>query len=167
MTDYAVAMNRKPDGTFVLRIPALCLIVEDASLETAWTRLETEKQDLIRRHADIGAEGDLPKPPSDTGNRDLKKFALKTGIVALAACMIVAAMAFSFSYAVREPLRKSGLKLGRAAIAQLEDGLRDAARNELTPERREKIRMLVAEAAPALKPYITELRPLFAEACRP
>ncbi|MBX9634305.1 MAG: hypothetical protein K2X44_04920 [Magnetospirillum sp.] len=166
MSDYPVIVERDAAGGFVLRIPALCLVVVDATLDRAWTRLETEKAELIERHRRIGAEGDLPAPvQTAAGDRDLRRFALKAAIIAVMAGVIVAGAAFSFAYAVREPLRKVGAKLGRAAIAQVETGLRQAASEDMTPERQEELRRLVAEVAPKLKPYVAELRPLLAEAC--
>ncbi|ARJ65934.1 hypothetical protein WV31_09840 [Magnetospirillum sp. ME-1] len=167
MTDYPVILGRGAAGGFVLRIPALSLVAEGDSLDAAWAALEAEKADLIERHRRVGALGDLPQPtgPASASERDLRRFALKAAIVAGAASLIIAVAAFSFAYAVREPLRKAGLKLGRAAIAQVETGLRQAATEELTPERQQELRRLVAEATPTLKPYMRELRPLLAEGC--
>lgn len=170
MKDYPVIVLRRPEGGFVLRIPALCLVVEAATLDDAWTRLEAEKALLIERHARIGALADLPPAdPSGSGpvpaDAGLRRFALKAAIIAAALVVVLVGAAFSFSYAVREPLRHAGARLGRAAIAQIETGLVEAARQDLTPERRQHLRALMAEAAPALKPYVAELRPLFAEAC--
>lgn len=167
MTDYPVILGRSADGGFVLRIPALSLVAEAASLDTAWAALEADKTDLIERHRRVGAEGDLPRPegPVSAPDRAVRRFAIKAAIVAATASIMVAAAAFSFAYAVRDPLRKVGLKLGRSAIAQVEAGLRQAAAEELTPARQQDLRRLMAEAAPALKPYVRELRPLLAEAC--
>jgi hypothetical protein len=167
VTDYPAILGRSTDGGFVLRIPALSLIAEADSLEDAWAALETAKADLIERHRRIGALNDLPRPtaPAPDTERDLRRFAIKAAIVAATASLLIAAAAFSFAYAVREPLHKAGLKLGRAAIAQVEAGLRQAATEELTPKRQQELRRLVAEAAPALKPYVRELRPILSEAC--
>ena len=167
MSGYPVTMVRTDRNTFVLRIPALTLVVERPTLDEAWTALEAEKADIIERHRRVGAEADLPKPDSPASPADprLRRFALRAAIVTAAASIVVAAAALSFAYAVREPLRKVGLKLGRAAIAQVESGLREAAQTDLTLEKQEALRRMVADAAPALKPYARELRPLLAEAC--
>lgn len=164
MTDYPVILGRQADGTFVLRIPALCLVVEDASLDAAWARLEADKAEVIARHRRVGAERDLPAPRSPEGG-DLRRFILKVAIAALAASIVMAGAAFSFTYAMREPLHKVGLKLGRTAIAEIGRGLHQAAESEMTPERQAEFRRLVAAAAPRLKPYLAELRPVLAEVC--
>lgn len=168
MADYAATLTRSRQGGFVLRIAALALVVERPTLDEAWTALEAEKADIIERHRRVGAEADLP-PPGGTApaaaESGLRRFAVKTALVTLAVTIILAAAALSFAYAVREPLHKVGLKLGRAAVARVEWGLTEAARAELTPEKQESLRRLTAEAVPALKPYVRELRPLLAEAC--
>jgi hypothetical protein len=168
VTEYPVILGRSADGGFVLRIPALSLIAEAARLEDAWVALEALKADLIERHRRIGALDDLPRPTApepSPDQRDLRRFAIKAAIVAATIGLLISVAAFSFAYAVREPLRKAGLKLGRTAIAQVEEGLRQAATAELTPARQQELRRLVAEAAPALRPYVRELRPILSEAC--
>ncbi len=165
MTDHTVWVQRSPGGGFVLRMPALYLVVEDSSLDAGWARLEAEKAALVERHRRVGAEGDLPASSRGAEQSDLRRFLLKTAIVVLAGSVLMAGAAFSFAYAVREPLRKAGAKLGRAAIAQVAEGLRDAADSELTPERQQELRRLVREAAPKLEPYVAELRPLVDAAC--
>lgn len=167
--DYEATVVRLTDGRYAVRIKELFLIEEDADLAAAWARIEARTQELVERHRRAGAETDLPRPVAaeTAGGRDLRRFALKAAIVALAATVFMVATAAVFSYAVREPMRKVGLKVGRAALARVEEGLRDAARDELTPERAERIRLLVADAAPKLKPYVAELRPLFQGFCEP
>jgi len=166
--DLPVIVTRDGD-IHVLRIRELYLIERDADLDTGMKRLLDRARDIIAEQSSIGAQADLPNLHGDSAEKrerqELKVFALKSALVALVMVIILAAAAASFSYAVREPMRKAGLKLGRSAIAQLEKGLRDAARDELTPDRRERLRVLVADAVPNLKPYITELRPLFADLC--
>jgi len=113
----------------------------------------------------------LPPPetcqePSNE-QRSLKLFAVKGAIVALILVVIMAASAATFTYAIREPLRHAGQKLGHAAIAQLEKGLMEAADKELTPERREHLRLRIAKATPYLKTYVSEFRPLIEGLCPP
>ncbi len=158
----------KVGNEYTLRIAELHLIETGLDLEAAYKSIESRKHDLFAAYEKAGRLDDLSvsHQASDRDNR-LRVFAVKSGLVALVGVIVVSAAAFSFSYAVRESTRKAGLKLGRSAIKQVERGLKDAAKKELTPERKEKIRVLVSDAVPHLKPYVRELRPLFAELCVP
>ena len=168
--DYPVIITRDGD-IHVLRIGELFLVERDANLAVGLERLQQRARDLIAEQTALGALDGLPRPGGvardDEQNRRVKVFALKSALVALVLVIVMAAAAASFSYAVRESMHKVGLKMGRAAIAQVERGLRKVARQELTPERRERFRISVAEAVPNLKPYVAELRPLLAELCPP
>jgi hypothetical protein len=162
----------KTGNEFTLRVPELHLIETGLDLETAYQNIETSKQNLIAAYERAEALDDLyvsqqaSKSDVDRDNR-LKIFAIKSSLVALAGVIIVSAAAFSFSYAIRETPRKAGLKLGQSAIKQVVRGLEDAAKKDLTPKKQEKIRILVSNAVPHLKPYIREFRPLLAELCLP
>lgn len=166
--NYPIIITRDGDR-YVLRVRELFLVEGDADLDAGLKRLEQRACDLIAEQTALGDAGDLPPPggiaEDDREKRALKVFAFKAAIVALVLAVMMAAAAASFTYAMREPLRNAGVKLGRAAIAQVEKGLRQAIEKEMTPKRRERLRILVADAVPHLKPYIAELRPLIAELC--
>jgi len=169
--EFSISVSKK-GNEYLLRIPELHLVETNSDLMTAFKDIEVRKQRIIAEHKEAGVLDDLiaagqESEPDVRQQKRLQIFAIKSGLVALAGVIIVSAAAFSFSYAVRESSRKVGSKIGRAAIKQVERGLEDVIKKELTTERKEKIRVLVSEAAPHLKPYIRELRPLFIELCQP
>ena len=171
ISEFEISVS-KTGNEFTLRVPELHLIETGLDLETAYQNIEASKQGLIAAYERAGALDELyvseqtAKSDVDSDNR-LKIFAIKSSLVALAGVIIVSAAAFSFSYAIRDSTRKAGLKLGRSAIKQVVRGLEDAAKKEITPAKKEKIRILVSNAVPHLKPYIREFRPLLAELCLP
>ena len=162
--NYPVVVTR--DGSeYILRIRELFLVQRDADLDSGMEKIRQQARDKIAEQSAIGAGGELPRPGGvareDRETRRLKVFAFKGAVVALILVIVIAAAAASFPYA----MRNSAKKFGRGVIIQLEQGLQKAAAKELTPERREKLRIAVAEAVPHLKPYIDELRPLFIDFC--
>ena len=172
MTDAVADLPNYPvivttDGqNYTLRIPKLHLIETGGDLAATHARIEARRRDLLDQYARLGATGELPAGDDNDGRvpdagRAWQVFALKAGIVTLAVAIVVATAAFSFAYTVRGPL------MGRIIIHQVEKGLLDAAKIELNPERAAKLRQLVANWVPYAKPYMAELRPLFAELCAP
>ena len=166
--DYPVVITRDGDY-YVLLIRELLIAERDKELSIGHSRLLKRATNLITELEELNAEVDLPMPgePSleDPEKKTLRIFAFKSGLIALVIVIVLAAAAASFSYAVREPMRKVGLKIGRSAIAQVEKGFREAAEIELTPERRERLRLSIADSIPYLKPFILELKPLLGELC--
>lgn len=168
--DYPIIVTK--DGqNHILRIPELYLVETGVDLAVAHARIEERRRNVLDQYTRLNATAELPAVDGgrvlDAGS-SVRIFALKAGIIALAAAIMIATAAFSFSYAVREPLRHNlGQKMGRMIINQIEKGLLDAAKIELTPERTAKLQRLVADWVPYVKPHMAELRPLFAELCLP
>ena len=162
--DYPVVISTDGGG-YVFRIRELFLVQRSPDLDAGLSLIKKRAADIIAEQSAIGAADDLPPPggvaQEDGERRRLKAFAFKSGIVALVLVIVIAAMAAALPYS----MRNSGKKFGRSMIKQFEHGLQKAASKELTPERREKLRIRVAAAVPHLKPYISELRPLFADFC--
>ena len=152
-------------------IRELLLVEKDPDLSAGHSRLLKRASDLISEMQILDAVEDLPVPGEKLvkapEQNSLRTFALKSGLIALVFVIVFASAAASFTYAVREPMRKVGLKLGRSAIAQIEKGLRDSVRMELTPQRRERLRLSLASSIPHLKPFVVEFKPLIAELCSP
>ena len=168
--DYPVVITRDGDY-YVLRIRELLIAEKDKELSAGHSRLLQRATHLITELEGLNAGSDLPLPgvPSleDPEKKSLRFFAFKSGLIALVIVIVLAAAAASFSYAVREPMRKVGLKIGRSAITQIEKGFREAVELELTPERRERLRLSIADSIPYLKPFIFEFKPLLVELCGP
>ena len=166
--DYPVVITRDGDY-YVLRIRELLIAERDKELSAGHSRLLQRATHLITELEGLNAEADLPTPgePSleDPEKKSFRFFAFKSGLIALVIVIVLAAAAASFSYAVRDPMRKVGLKIGRSAITQIEKGFREAAEMELTPERRERLRLRIADSIPYLKPLIFEFKPLLGELC--
>ena len=166
--DYPVVITRDGDY-YVLRIRELLISERDKELSAGHSRLLQRATHLITELEGLNAEADLPTPGvsslEDPEKKSLRVFAFKSGLIALVIVIVLAAAAAPFSSAVREPMRKVGLKLGRSAITQIEKGFREAVEIELTPERRERLRLRIAESIPYLKPFIFEFKPLLGELC--
>ena len=166
--DYPVVITRDGDY-YVMRIRELLIVERDKELSAGHSRLLRRANHLITELEGLNAGADLPTPgelsSEDSEKKSLRLFAFKSGLIALVLVIVLAAAAASFSYAVREPMRKVGLKLGRSAITQIEKGFREAGEIELTPERRERLRLRIAESIPYLKPFILEFKPLLGELC--
>lgn len=164
-----VNLTHKADK-FVLSIPELCLIVEDTNLSAAYEKLEKRRRDLFEDVVRLGAVDQFFTTKNDDDATLVKKlmpFFIKSTVVALVGVLLLSAASISFTYALREPLRKAGLKAGRAAIKNFTKGLNEFGENGLSPSREKKLRLALRAAVPQLKPYMIELRPLYIELAYP
>jgi hypothetical protein len=162
---YDIVLSQR-DGRYFLRIPELSLIVEDYDLAAAYAKLETVKQDLFARSAVLGVA--VPPPRDVTLKREfwastLPFFAKAAAVAVVGGILLVSAGVF-INYALVESLRTQAQKTGRAAIQQIIHGLEDMARRDLSGEREERLRAALRGVVPILKPFVVELRPLFADA---
>lgn len=161
--NYDIIASQR-DGRFYLRIAELNLIVEDADLLGAHVRLERAKREFFERSAALDVA--VPPPRDIALRQDLRRatlpFLIKTAAVTLMAAILIVASAVAAHYALEGSLRSAAQRTGRAAIEQVIRGLEDVGRRDLTPERAERLRASLRGAVPVLKPFIDELRPLFA-----
>jgi hypothetical protein len=157
------AQIRKEADIYHVWLPELNLISEDPDPATALANLETKRIELFSFYDRVGEP--RPKPARQTSDADtvsnLKPFFIKAVTVALVGTILLAAGSVSLTYSLREPLRKAGLKTGRAAIASFTKGLESFSKKEVTPEKEKRIRLALRASIPKLKPYVDELRPLF------
>ncbi|MCA1907974.1 MAG: hypothetical protein LDL39_06395 [Magnetospirillum sp.] len=167
MKQYTVQILQTADG-YVLRVPELCLIEECSDLTAGWARLQERGGAVLDGHRRHGLIADVPPPAQlqAQGERDLRRFAIKAGIVALALVVVMSAAAIAFSYAMRDPLKYVGQRLGRAAVGSVVAGLREGTADLSDPARQQKFRQLLAEAAPVLRPYVAEIRQALALDCQ-
>jgi hypothetical protein len=159
---YDVIVTRRADQ-FFLRVPELQLIVEGADLPTAAKALEESYRSTASRHEAVGAS--LPVPREMQVRRELLDkslpFLLKAGAVAVAGVLLICAASIGIRYTLGEPLRHAAQRTAHAAVEQMTLGLEDAARRDLTPERRERLKQALRGIVPLVKPIIQELQPLF------
>jgi hypothetical protein len=92
--------------------------------------------------------------------RSLMPFFIKSAVVAAVGAFLLGTAAVSFSYALHKTAKHTGQVAGRAVLHSFGEGLADAFKNE-TPQRQEKIKLVLRSAVPHLQPYMQELKPLF------
>ena len=157
------ARIRKEGDVFRVWLPELNLISENPDPATALADLETKRAELFSFYDRVGEPRPLPDRQSSEADMltSLKPFFVKAVTIALVGTFLLAAGSVSLTYSLREPLRKAGLKTGRAAIASFTKGLENFSKKEITPEKEKKIRLALRASIPKLKPYVEELRPLF------
>jgi len=159
------ARIRKDGDIYQVWLPELNLVSESSDPAIALADLEKKKDELFSFFNRVGEP--RPEPVRQSSDADmlnsLKPFFIKSVTVALVGTFLLAAGSISLTYSLREPLRKAGLKTGRAAIASFTKGLESFSKKEITPEKEKKIRLALRASIPKLKPYVDELRPLFEE----
>ena len=119
---YTVEVTHR-DGTYRLFVPDLGVAASGSDPDGAFAELERRKRTYYETRQALGSTGQIPPPKGERARFDLTPFLIKTAIVALVAVFVISAGGASFSYVLREPLRKTILKTGRAAI----DDLREAS----------------------------------------
>lgn len=161
-----VAQILQKNDRYYLYIPELHLIAEGDDLNSANQDLEREKRELFEKYFDLGRARSIPLPTDMDHRRHLTSvmqvFALKTIIVTVVAVIILVGLRASMDSALRE--------LKQNIRSSYQDSIDRLVNLQLTPEREaeyhEKIRAIVKK----LKPYATDLAPLFGcqqQAARP
>lgn len=150
MTQPALLVIPRDDGFLVIS-PAEGVCAEHSDLNEAY-RL------LARRQGGTQASGKAAR--SKTRLKPLMPFFIKTAAIALAGTIIAATLGLSLAYALHETAVTAGQKAGRAVLHTFEDTL-VAQLKRTSPEQQERIHQSLREAAPLLKPYAQDLKPLF------
>ena len=162
--EYEIRL-RSSEGVFQMWVPDLNLYSEGTSLDAAFSEIVGKKSELIAFYEKAGISQHLPDALASSQMpgeiRKLIPFFVKSATVALVGVMLIVAASVSLTYTLREPARKAGLKFGRSIVNTFVAGLNEFSEKELTRDREAKIRLVLRNSAPKLKPYIEELRPLF------
>jgi hypothetical protein len=153
-------------GKFHLWDRELSVLVDAGDLTTAYERL-LEKRAQARQLADAGggpgsrgSGGGWP----DSAVRRMMPFFIKAAVVALVGVVLLSAASISFSYITRgEPVRNAAWRATRATIDNATIGIEWFGREGMTADRERRLKVALRAAVPVLKPYIDELRPLFAD----
>jgi hypothetical protein len=149
------------EGAYYLIIPDLGISARGEELATTYNLLVNRKREYFEAHKALRITKNIPLPSDSRVTTDLKKFFIKSLVVVLVGVTLLSAASVSFTYALREPVRTAGLKTGRVILKEFMKGLETFANEEITKEKETKVRDLIKESIPKLKPYLTELRPLF------
>ncbi len=160
--DYPLEVH-KIGGRFFVTQTELNLTADDDDLSAAYCAIEKKKKAMLEHHAAVGTLSSLPLPRNEQMRRDLMPFFIKLVAVSLVAVFLFSAASISFSYALRDPLRKVTQRTARAAMDNIAAELHEFANDPQSKEREERIRMAIRAVLPKLKPYVEELRPLFDE----
>jgi len=158
--DYVVEARRR-GGMYYLNIQELGVFASAETYVDAFAELEERKTRYFEHHISCGTISDISLPREARQKQELRPFFIKATVVALVGVFLFSAASISFTYALREPVRKLGQRTGKATIKQFTGGVKEFVSKEITPEKEEKIRLAIREAIPKLKPYMEELRPLF------
>lgn len=157
---YTIEVRRQ-SGVFYLSIPDLGLVSSGSDIGQAYRDIEARQLELVAHHRETKTMDRLPPPREGRLRRELTPFFIKAATVALVGVVMLSVASLSFSYAVRTTLKNDAQNLGRLVINQVVAGLDEALAKEINPEQEAKIRAMVRQAVPRLKPYADELRPLF------
>ncbi|MGJ3259981.1 MAG: hypothetical protein ACFE0S_10295 [Rhodospirillales bacterium] len=160
--DYPLEVHRV-GARFYVTQPELNLTADADNLSDAYDDIERQRKAMFEHHAAVGTLSSLPLPRKVKMRRELMPFFIKLGAVALVAVLLFSAASISFSYALRDPLRKVTQRTARAAMDNIAAELTEFANDPQSKEREERIRLAIRAALPKLKPYVDELRPLFDE----
>ena len=160
MDNYRINIKEK-DGLFYLWCEELGIVVSGQDIAEAYVKLKDAIALRQENYQKLGL--DLPKSQADNLKQKIIPFAIKTAITALALVVVMGSVSISFTYMLREPLSKAGLKLGRAAIQNFTVNMEKGLKEELSPEKEAEIRKVIRQAVPFLRPFAEELRPLFAD----
>lgn len=173
---------RKRGGTYVLFIPELSCIADDANLDLAYRKLESEKNTYFERMLKEGFHDDIIEPRGRSrgsyGGDSLGRFALKTAIV-MVMVMIPMVLGLAFTYKkVSSKINKAADKM-TAKVQEVTDkasadfalqflkskagdfnnkieGMSEAERTEL--------RMKIRKTVRNMKPFVDELKVLIDDA---
>ncbi len=150
MKHEAFIVIRNAEG-FLVVAPAVGAAAEHADLNEAYRLVA----------ASGGGPGRDAYPGVSHRNLgDLMPFFIKSAVIAVVGAFLLAVAAVSFSYSIHGTAKTAGQKAGRAVLSSFTEGLEGAFKNT-TPEREEKIKTALRNAASYLKPYVQELKPLF------
>ena len=157
---YSVTLT-KSSGRFYLLIDELGIVASSDHIQDALEILEAQKEDYFEAKYVSGQTGTIPLPKGKTVGRQYLPFFIKSAVIALVGVFLITTASISFTYMLREPVRKASQKAARAVTKELVKGLEDFAHEGTSPERERKITASIRAAGPHLRPYIEELRVLF------
>jgi hypothetical protein len=157
--NYVVEVRQHGEQHY-LTVHELGIIASGDTIDIAFRELDRKKTEYFEHYLLCGTADKIPFPKDAVVRKDLRPFIIKATAVALVGAFLLSFASISFTYALREPLRKLGQRAGRAAIHQFVGGLNDFAAQEITASKEEKIRLAIRAIIPKLMPYVAELRPL-------
>lgn len=159
--NYDTRIMRK-GGAYYLYAPELQIIVKAKTLNSANTQFERQKRALLEKYFEVGHQDRIPLPVAERARRErfwtqMAPFLLKTAIVSFVAVFLVVAATVSFTHT----LERAPDMLGQSLYKKFTDGIENAAKREMTPERAAKLHADMREAVSKLKPFTDDLAPLF------
>lgn len=156
---------RYREGRYFAWISELNLVAEADSAAAAHSALEELKRDLLAKLQKLAVAPPLPGALAERRalRAAIMPFLIKAAAVAAVGSILLVSGGVALNYAVGESLRNATQKTSRAALEQVIRGIEDMGRRDLTAERAERLRAALRGLVPVAKPFIEELRPLFAE----
>lgn len=152
--NYDVVLKKKGD-CFVLFIPDLCCIGEDASLEKAYEKLELEKEKYFQEMIESGSQSYIREPEAVKLNKsnllnNLVPFLIKLLIIGLVG-VVGMQVAVNRVKSVEHKISKKAL----GAVKDLNNKFKS-----MSPEKKEEIRMELREAVQNVEPFVDEIKVL-------
>ncbi|KAF0144478.1 MAG: hypothetical protein FD156_1782 [Nitrospirae bacterium] len=151
---YDVVLKKKGD-CFVLFIPDLCCMGEDASLGKAYEKLELEKEKYFQEMIASGSQLYIREPEAIKLKRsnlvnNLLPFLIKLLIIGLIGVV-------GMQVAVTR-IKSAEHKISQKALGAVKD-LNNKFKS-MSPERKEEIRMELRETVQNVKPFVDEIKVL-------
>lgn len=152
--NYNVVLKKKGD-CFVLFIPDLCCMGEDASMEKAYEKLELEKEKYFQEMIESGSQSYIREPEAVKLNKsnllnNLLPFLIKLLIIGLVGVVGMQVAVTRIKSAERK-ISKNAL----SAVTNLNNKLKG-----MSPEKKEEIRMELRETVQNVKPFVDEIKVL-------
>lgn len=158
---------RERDRKFYAHSSDLMLSAEGATVNEAYEALRDLMRTQFEHFVSMGEAATIPLPRAQRERlafvRTVKPFLFKSAVVALVGALLIIAANVSIVYTIRDTPKHLAQTAGRTMLHRFVKNLDEFAKKEITPAREEKIRQVIRDIVPRLKPYARDLAPLFEE----
>lgn len=180
-TDFNTIIRKKGDF-FFLFMPEWNLIVEGSDLNAAYAEILRQRAAISKRLHDAGLEHELPRPrkrflfPPRSEGRPFSTTPIVVSLMIIASALLVAPAIIvkqikSFQDTaqhivmnVSEQIRTVANETSSAQLAQTTSNLiikTATVMDEITPEKRAAVQQSIRTIVKNLRPFVSDLRPLF------
>mgnify|MGYP001561477685 CR=1 FL=1 len=151
---YDIILKKKGDQ-FVLIIPELCCIEENATLEKAYEKLELEKEKYFKEIIEIGSQAYIREPGAIKHKKSNLFNSLLPFMIKLVIIIVVGVVMMQVAAAKLKSSERKISKKAQNVITDINNKLK-----KMPPEKKEEIRKELREIVHNVKPFVDEIKKL-------
>lgn len=151
---YDIILRKKGDQ-FVLFIPELCCIEEDASIEKAYKKLELEKEKYFKEIIEISSQSYIREPGAIKYKKSNLFNSLLPFMIKLVIIIVVGVVVMQVAVVKLKSSERKISKKAQNVITDINNKLK-----KMPPEKKEEIKKELREIVQNVKPFVDEIKVL-------